>query len=102
MDPKAALARAPTGSRLLGELYVEIGPEVRVQTMAIATPHSVIIPVDAKLPGGGFCRATIELDHDSYEKAIGAARRLGGLPISSNMVGRALGQHADFRPLLPR
>jgi hypothetical protein len=101
LDVKAALALAPRGSRSLGELYFEIG-ENRVHTMAISTPTSVIIPLDAKLDDGGFVRATVEMDHRTYERAIGIAKKFGGLPVLSNAIERATNQHCDFRPLLPR
>ncbi len=101
LDVKAALARAPRGSRSLGELYFEIGDN-RVHTMAISTPTSVLIPLNAELDGGGFVRATIEMDHATYERALGVAKRYGGLPVLSNAIERATNQHCDFRPLLPR
>ena len=114
MDIKAALARAPSGSRLLGELLVEI-QGTRVHTAAIATPHSVVIPVDTRIEAtderpAGFIRATIEMDHATYDRTISAAKRIGGLPVLQNMLERYTGKqviaqlekHADFRPILPR
>jgi hypothetical protein len=99
---EAALAIAPRGSRSLGAVRVEIGEDVTVEAFALATPHCVIVPIDAQLPDGGFVRAQLQVDHKTWGKIVDAAERIGGVPVITNMISRYADRRADMRLLLPR
>jgi hypothetical protein len=103
MNVKHALSIAPKGSAVLrGAVRIEVCPGVSVETMAIKTPTEVWVPIDARLPDGGYVRALVQLDHATYARALAAAERHGGVPVLVGMVQKYANEHIDFRRILPR
>lgn len=102
MNVEEALALSPRGSVIERELIVEVSPDASVRTAAIRGPDGVmLIPVDIRLPDGGFVQGIFKMDEVTYERAIRAAERLGGVPVLRNLL-RAASETADFRPILAR
>lgn len=103
MELKHALSIAPRGSSILkGAVRVEVLPGVTVETMAIKTPTEVWVPIEARLPKGGFIKALVQLDHATYARALQVAERIGGVPVLVGMVQKYASEHLDVRRILPR
>lgn len=100
MTSDDALAIAPPGSFIeRRSVKIEIRPDLYVETMAIRTPDSVIIPFDGVLPNGGFARGMIELDPRTYDKVMKFADRIGGVPVIRGLLERYGSGELDFRAM---
>ena len=63
-------------ARPLGELRVDVGPAV-VRTAAYDLGDRVAVPLSVTLEGGGFLRGMIEVDPDTFNRAVAFARDHG-------------------------
>jgi hypothetical protein len=93
----------PPGSQILRAFHVEVAAGIVVETCAVRTPSgAIVIPVAATTPWGGYVKAMIEVDEETYQRAIAAAKRYDLIPRISAALQNRFGVGLEIRPILAR
>lgn len=98
----------PGGSAALGTptraYRIEVSGAV-IETAVYVLPDRVVIPLNARLPNGGFARGAVEVDRATFERAASLAERHGAALRLSSLTEQFTGARptvTDLRPLLAR
>jgi hypothetical protein len=102
--PSAALAPStppelPVGAQWLQSVALELSPGMHVVAAAVRLADgSIVVPVQSSTPWGSVVRAWIQIDDETYSRAL----RLGRLPGFWRRLESFLGTTVQVRPILPR